>query len=332
MCTRVLFSGSDNLVITGRSMDWVDDPSSNLWSFPRGMKREGGSKDDNCIDWTSKYGCLGVSFYEKGLVDGINEAGLVANALYLVESDYGTIDGNIPTLSILSWTQYFLDNYGSVEDAVNDWMKDGIQMVAPVLPNGKPATAHLSLSDSTGDSAVIEYIDGQLIIHHSSEYKVMTNSPKYDDQLALERYWETIGGLKFLPGTISAADRFARASFFINSLPKEIDNNIITSVTNESLGLQQTLGVLGTMRAVSVPLGIADPDKPNISSTLWRTIYDHKNSILVFDSATSPNAFWVKIDELDFSENSSVKKLTLSGGKVFSGNVSDKFVETKLLF
>ena len=134
MCTRVLFSGSDNLVITGRSMDWVDDPSSNLWSFPRGMKREGGSKDDDCIEWTSKYGCLGVSFYDKGLVDGINEVGLVVNALYLVESDYGTVDKNIPTLSILSWTQYFLDNYGSVEEAVNDWMKDGIQMVAPVLP------------------------------------------------------------------------------------------------------------------------------------------------------------------------------------------------------
>ena len=160
----------------------------------------------------------------------------------------------------------------------------------------------------------------------------MTNSPKYDDQLALERYWETVGGLKFLPGTISAADRFARASFFISALPKEVDNNIITSVPNESLELQHIAGVLGTMRAVSVPLGIADPEKPNISSTLWRTIYNHKNSILVFDSATSPNAFWVRMNELDFSENSPIKKLTLSGGKVFSGNVSDKFVETKQLF
>jgi penicillin V acylase-like amidase (Ntn superfamily) len=332
MCTRVLFTGSDNLVITGRSMDWLDDPSSNLWSFSRGMKREGGSKDDNCVEWISKYGCLGVSFYEKGLVDGINEAGLVVNALYLAESDYGTIDKNIPTLSILCWTQYFLDNYCSVEEAVNDWMKDSIQMIAPVLPNGKPATAHLSISDPTGDSAVIEYIDGQLIIHHSPEYKVMTNSPQYDDQLALERYWESIGGLKFLPGTISAADRFARASYFINALPKERDENIISSVPRESVELQQVAGVLGTMRAVSVPLGIADPDKPNISSTLWRTIYDQKNSILTFDSATSPNAFWVKINELDFSENTPVKKLTLSGGKVYAGNVSNQFLETEQLF
>jgi choloylglycine hydrolase len=35
--------------------------------------------------------------------------------------------------------------------------------------------------------------------------------------------------------------------------------------------------VLGVMRAISTPLGIAHPTKPNLSSTLWRTVYDQKN-------------------------------------------------------
>src|SRR5271154_1806751 len=35
-CTRTLFVGTDNTVITGRNMDWEEDMSSNLWVFPAG--------------------------------------------------------------------------------------------------------------------------------------------------------------------------------------------------------------------------------------------------------------------------------------------------------
>ncbi len=41
MCTRVVYSGSNGMVATGRSMDWKTDMHSNLWVFPRGMKRNG---------------------------------------------------------------------------------------------------------------------------------------------------------------------------------------------------------------------------------------------------------------------------------------------------
>lgn len=33
------------------------------------------------------------------------------------------------------------------------------------------------LEDSTGDSAIIEIIDGKMVIHHGREYTVMTNDP-----------------------------------------------------------------------------------------------------------------------------------------------------------
>ena len=46
----------------------------------------------------------------------------------------------------------------------------------------------------------------------------MTNSPAYDQQLALDAYWKEIGGLVFLPGTNRASDRFARASFFLSAI------------------------------------------------------------------------------------------------------------------
>ena len=45
-----------------------------------------------------------------------------------------------------------------------------------------------------GDSAIFEFLGGQLKIHHGWHDTVMTNSPPFDDQLALDAYWREIGG------------------------------------------------------------------------------------------------------------------------------------------
>src|SRR5262245_63163381 len=86
------------------------------YGFPRGMERSGAA-GPNSVKWTSKYGSLSVSSYEAGIADGMNENGLVMNGLYLTESDYGKPDAR-PTMSIMAYGQYMLDNFGSVADAV----------------------------------------------------------------------------------------------------------------------------------------------------------------------------------------------------------------------
>ena len=73
-------------MITGRNMDWEEDLASNLYIFPAGMKRNGASGASS-ITWTSKYGSVVVAGYEAGTTDGMNEKGLVANLLYLAESE-----------------------------------------------------------------------------------------------------------------------------------------------------------------------------------------------------------------------------------------------------
>jgi choloylglycine hydrolase len=288
------------------------------------MKRDGAAGPKS-ITWTSKYGSLIVSGYNVGTADGMNEKGLVANVLYLAESEYTAPNGETPLLSISLWAQYALDNFATVAEAVDVLQKEPFIVLAPVLPNGSPAQLHLSLSDPTGDSAVLEYIRGKLNIHHGKQFQVMTNSPAFDKQLALNSYWEDIGGLKFLPGTNRAADRFARASFFVGAIPKEAAPAFITAVPQHEFVNQAIASVMGIIRSVSVPLGITTPGEPNIASTLWRTVADQKNRVYFFDSATSPNTFWVPLADLDFKEGAAVKKLTASGGKVYSGNASASF-------
>lgn len=327
-CTRVLFVGSNNVVVTGRTMDWMEDMYSNLWVMPRGIKRDGAA-GPNSIKWTAKYGSIVVSGYEAGSADGMNENGLVANMLYLAESDYGTPDSSKPRLSIAAWAQYALDNYANVNEAVAAMSQEPFQIIAPVLPNGSPAQLHLSLSDSSGDSAILEYVQGKLVIHHGKQYQVMTNSPYFDQQLALDAYWKEIGGQVFLPGTNRASDRFARASFLVGVIPKSIDVHYIKAVPDQSYDHQAIASVMGIMRDVSVPIGISTPSEPNIASTLWRTIADQKNKVYYFDSSTSPNTFWVDFSGVDFKEGAPIMKLQLTGGAVYSGDVSKLFKKSE---
>jgi choloylglycine hydrolase len=118
-CTRVLYETGANSFIVGRTMDWYDDTGTDLWAFPRGMVRDGGAGAAS-IKWTSKYGSVVGDIYDVGSADGMNEAGLVANILYLVEADYGDSKASgKPLLSIGAWTQYILDNYGTVAEECN---------------------------------------------------------------------------------------------------------------------------------------------------------------------------------------------------------------------
>lgn len=308
-CTRAVYLGPDNMIVTGRTMDWKEDPQSNIYFFPRGMERRGG-KTDNTIKWTSVYGSVVTAGYDIGVCDGMNEKGLVANLLFLAESDYHRPDDKRPVMGLSIWTQYVLDNFATVDEAVEVLGNEVFRIDDPDLPNGAKSTLHLSISDPTGNSAIFEYINGNLVIHHGRDCQVMTNSPTYDKQQTLDDYWEQIGGLVMLPGTNRASDRFVRASFYIKALPQTADYR------------QAVAGVFSVMRNVSVPLGISIPSQPNIASTRWRTVADQKNRVYYFESTLSPDIFWIDLNALDFSADKSVRKLTLTNGEIYSGDAA----------
>ena len=315
-CTRVVYLGPNGDVITARSMDWKVDIGTNLWILPRGAHRSG-ETGANSLQWASKYGSVVATGYDVSTTDGMNEKGLVANLLWLVESRYPEPKTEKPGLAISLWAQYVLDNFATVEEAVGALEKEPFTLITDKVPGEeREATLHLSISDATGDSAIVEYIEGKQVIHHDRKYQVMTNSPAFDQQLALEEYWRGIPGTVFLPGTNRSADRFARASFYINAIPKNED---------PELALASTFSVI---RNVSVPFGITTPNEPNISSTRWRTVADQKRLLYFFESALTPNTFWVDLKRVDFTaETGNVMKLDLGRDQrnVFSGDALKDF-------
>nr|WP_247876725.1 linear amide C-N hydrolase [Ochrobactrum sp. CM-21-5] len=319
-CTRLVYHGVSDQVITARSMDWKVDVDTNLWIFPRGMQRSG-EAGANSIQWTSKYGSVIASGYDISTTDGLNEEGLSVGVLWLVESTYPEYDGKTPGLSIAAWAQYVLDNFATVEEAVKALSANPFTIVTDNVPGqDRLATLHLAVSDARGDSAIIEYIDGKQVIHHGKQYQVMTNSPTFDEQLALNEYWKQIGGTVMLPGTNRASDRFARASFYVNAIPKQEDP------------VETIASVFSVIRNVSVPYGLTTPDEPNISSTRWRTVADHKRKLYFFESALTPNVFWVDLKAIDFSpETGKTKKLELGPNQknIYFGVTNDQFKESE---
>jgi penicillin V acylase-like amidase (Ntn superfamily) len=312
-CTRAVYFGKEGQTVTGRTMDWFSEMQTNLWMYPRGLARTSNTK--NPFNWTSKYGSVVSSIYESAAADGMNEKGLVANMLYLVESDYppASPDDKRPTLAISGWAQYVLDSYATVAEAVEALRKEEFRVVAVEAPTGEKGLVHLSISDASGDSAIFQYLNGKLTIHHGREYQVMTNSPPYDEQIALDAYWKQLGGTTMLPGTNRASDRFVRASFYINAARQTADPR------------EAVASVLSVMRNASVPRGITTPTQPNISNTIWLTVSDQKNKVYYFQSTASPGLVWVKLNELDFKEGTGARKVQLDGNPDTAGDQTKNF-------
>ena len=279
-CTRVLWNDNGLGVLVGRTMDWPESTEPILTALPRGMTRDGGKAGpevvvaDNPATWTSKYGSLVTTVYGIGTADGINEAGLGAHMLYLNATDFGPRDPSKPGVQAGLWAQYMLDNAATVAEALA--LFDGIQVVT-VSANGHDANVHLALEDASGDSAIIEFIDGKPVIHHGREFRVMTNDPTYDQQLALlakEDFSKPSSDMP-LPGNVSPVDRFQRASYFLALLPKPASER------------EAAAGILAIARNVSVPFGA--PYKGfGIYNTEYRTAADLTAKRYFFELSNAP--------------------------------------------
>lgn len=319
-CTRVVYQGPEGRIITGRNMDFKDPMVSNFWVFPRGMQRNGAA-GSRSIEWTSKFGSLAVSGYDISTVDGMNEAGLNASLLWLNATTFPEDDGTTPRMSLSVWAQFYLDQFATVSEAVEYARSHPVDVVSGEVPGrpGSLAPLHLTLSDATGDSAVFEWIDEKLSIHHDRSYQVVTNDPPYGDHLANQAYWSAVDPLKFLPGSGRSEDRFVRAGFYINAVTQSDDPRIAAAA------------VFSVIRNASAPYGVSIPEAPNLSTTRWRVVADQKSLLFYGESATSPNVFWVDLRKLDFSEGAPVRKLDLGVdmSRILTGEASNQFTPEK---
>ena len=172
---------------------------------------------------------------------------------------------------------------------------------------------HLALEDAGGDSAIIEFIAGQPVVHRGREFRVMTNDPTYDEQLALlaELDFSHPGKDMPLPGNVNPRDRFQRATYFLGLLPEPANER------------EAVAGVLAIARNVSVPFGAPYGDF-GIYNTEYRTVADVTNRRYFIELTTRPNVIWAELDALDIGEGAPVAVLD-PDDVALSGDVSGAF-------
>jgi len=322
-CTRILSNADRQDVIVGRTMDWHETTDPALTVFPRGMERDGGKVGpvevvkENPLRWTSKYGSLVTTIYGVGTADGFNERGLGVHLLFLAATDFGPRDVSLPGVQAALWPQYLLDNAASVTEALA--LLEKIQIVMAEA-HGNKATVHLALDDAGGDSAIIEYVGGKPLIHHGREYKIMTNDPAYDQQLALlkaQDFSKPSDDLS-VPGNVNPRDRFQRAAYYLSILPAP-------KTEREAIA-----GVLAITRNASVPFG-APYSEFGVYNTEYRTVMDLTNKTYYFELTTTPNVIWADLGKFDLRPGAPVKTLNPDNLNL-SGDVSGKFQRAKAPF
>jgi choloylglycine hydrolase len=280
MCTRVFWSDNAVAAVAGRTLDlsFLDSPSFG-WR-PAGLT-ERGFDEEVPLTWTSRYASLAIVEWEDDYLDGMNDQGLAAHALMFTTAEYEPPDAR-PRLSTSRWVQYLLDNFATVADAVRGLAE---VRVAPVSIMDVELGVHIAIEDASGDSAIIEPVDGKMIVHHGRDHRVMANSPKYTDQVGNRERYRPFGGELPPPGDITSLDRFVRASYFLHFLPEPRDCEEAVS------------SVMQVVSTVAKPPGAPYPEG-DVYPTRWFSAVDLTNLEYYFWSRVRPSLIRVNLANL----------------------------------
>ena len=192
--------------------------------------------------------------------------------------------------------------------------------ILKVSAHGHDSNLHLSMEDATGDSAIVEYVEGKRVVHHGRQYTLTTNDPTYDEQLALlaKQDFSHPGSDMPLPGNVNPVDRFQRAAYYSALLPTPHSER------------EAVAAVLAIMRNVSVPFGAPYHDF-GIYNTEYRTVTDVTNRRYFFELTTSPNVFWIDVDRLELAPGAPTTAIDPYDYTLI-GDVTDRFTPREFPF
>lgn len=310
-CSRVTYLGDDGLVLVGRTLDWRTPIPTNLYVYPQGVSKES-MPEGNRLEWTSKYGSVVAVSYDGGVTEGMNEKGLVVNGLFCKESVYKVAapDSKIPVVSLAMFPAFFLDNFATVEEVAQWLAENDFAIYGKTFDGGTVSLLHWAMTDASGDTILLEYVDGQLTTYRGRDLQVLTNDPVWPQMQAINKYWKAVGGVNMLPGTVRSTDRFVRADFFIHHVPTNVAYKDAWGSLNSIMG------------TVSVPFGYQIEGEPNVSSTQWRSIADPTTGKYYFKFAVGTGDFWIDLQHLILKPGAPILKLDTVKNEGITGNAN----------
>jgi choloylglycine hydrolase len=215
-CSTVMVK-QKNRVIVGHNLDMPGHIPGMIVTNNRNIRKSafswweltsGKNAGTPAISWTSKYGSVTFNPLGKEFPDGgVNEAGLYIQEMSMPGTVFPT-GKNHPTMFMMQWMQYQLDNYSSVKQVLKN--------ISAIYPDGW--AWHFFIADKTGDSAVIEFIDGKIKAYTkgSMPFDVLCNAP-YAAELKRLKNYKPFGGNKPVDIKTKGSPRFVHAAAMIKN-------------------------------------------------------------------------------------------------------------------
>lgn len=270
-CTTFIIKNSEAQIAFGRNFDFpvgsghihINYRNINKTSFIR--------PPEVPYTWVSKFGS--VTFNQAGKefpYGGINEKGLVIEQMWLQEAEYPEYDERFG-MNELQWIQYQLDMSATVDDVIASDSAIRISKMATSF-------LHFLITDSLGNTAVIEYVKGKRVVYKNEDlpYKVLSNCT-YQNSLNYKVSIANKSNAEFNEWTKYSSGRFIKAADMID----DYDNK------------QDLIGYSFT---------ILD-NVSQANSTKWSIVYDISNLKIYYKTDIESNLRIINLETIDFSCN-----------------------------
>jgi len=298
-CTGLRLIAADGSVVIGRTMEFGFDVGSQAFVVPRGTRLDNALEDPRTtFSYTTRLGFVAANAMGKAaVVDGVNEHGLYVGAHYFPGyAGYNELTDENAAVAIApeDYGTWVLSTFGSVAE-LRARFDEPVLVGNPIEEiGGQPFPAHFVVHDASGESVVIEPIDGRLVLHENP-LGVITNSPSFDWHMTnmsnymnltatnvppleltngarLEQFGQGTGMLG-LPGDFTPPSRFVRAAAYSQSAQK---------LPSAEQTVHQAFHV---MNMFDIPKGAVQDvhdDEVHIDYTVWTSVADLENRRWLF--------------------------------------------------
>lgn len=276
-CSAFMLKGKEYCVV-GFNENWITMPGMVVINA-RGVRKEGLSWDRMVSptpltikneSWESRYGSVTFNLLSVDMpCYGVNEKGLFVVELFL-DKTYSVPEPDRAALFWGQWIQFQLDQYATVAELLANLNQVPTVDWWPTFPG-----SHLYVSDRDGNTAVIEWIDGQLHLFSGENMPlpVLCNDQYARESDDLTRYVDFGGAETFVPATEPMEGRFAKAAHALHRFDP----------------------------ALQEPMAYGWELLDALNPGNWQLMYDVRAGVLQFRSDKGPEIKYLTLADLDFS-------------------------------
>jgi len=310
-CSIISLTSGDTVVM-GRNHD--GNLANCLVVFnPRGLVKEGFEfPGENTPKWTSEYASITFNVLGVGFaVLGMNEEGLSIGHMGFSEAKYPAKDDRM-VLDQIQFITYILDNCANTAEVIEKL--DEIR-----ISDESYTREHYFACDKTGKFAVIEFINGELVLNtnETMPYPLVSND-NYDKSIAYLKNYAGFGGEKPIPErTFGVEEIMAIGCTRLNEYQKRKNGDIVESA----------FSILHDIGFNKFPPPDTVDVHPNYG-TQFTVIFDLKNLETFFK--TKSNSYVRKIDFDFFNSSCASGTKMLEIENTTAGNVNSLFADYSL--